>query len=239
MNKEYNCIGGDIIVKNEEGSERKLNYQDNIDEILIKENVIEEIKKQINACNYALGVQETTKKLKYNRKKYVLNILLPITMVPTIFMCLNAGATLTIIGLVIALLQGGALTLGDVLESKQTEKYINALKVTINRNKKLLEDQNKKLDELKKDNTKDSANKQNNEKQFKLKNEDEMFHLSKLQQLYYITGYDIKYLYELEKKGLLNRVLHDEYNSEEILIMSDIIKEEGPVLVKSKRKNSS
>lgn len=236
MNKEYNYVEGNIIVKNENGKERVLNYQDNIDKILVKENIIEKIQYDIGVYNYALGVNEVTKYLKYNKNKYFLNFLLPTVIVPTIFACLNAGTFFVTIGTVIAVLQGAMLTICDIAKSKELENHINALKIIIEKDEKMLAEETKKLDELKKDNTKEINNQLKTDIQFKQSNETEMSNLSKLQQLYYVTGYDLKYLCKLDNKGTLDEFLHNEYNDNEIQIIREIVEKEGPVLVKTKGK---
>ncbi len=51
MNKGYTCINGKVIISDENGNHKEYDYMNNINEILVKENVIENIEDRIKALN--------------------------------------------------------------------------------------------------------------------------------------------------------------------------------------------
>jgi len=68
MNKEYIYINGNIIVSDEKGNKKPIQNYDNIEEILIQENLIETIEKEIESLEQKLN----TKNKSSIAKKYPL-----------------------------------------------------------------------------------------------------------------------------------------------------------------------
>ena len=47
MNKEYTYINGKVIISDENGNKTQSEYYDNLDEVLVKENIIETMEDKI------------------------------------------------------------------------------------------------------------------------------------------------------------------------------------------------
>ena len=62
MNKEYIYINGKVIIEDEKGQKKEVDYYDNIEEILIQENVIEQIENEIEKIEQEMKYSSINKK---------------------------------------------------------------------------------------------------------------------------------------------------------------------------------
>ena len=69
MNKEYLDINGNIVVEDENGVKKPVEYRDNLDEVLIQENIIELMKLKKRELQENLNYYNSTKK---TRKGFIL-----------------------------------------------------------------------------------------------------------------------------------------------------------------------
>jgi len=79
MNKEYTYINGNIIVEDEKGQKKLVDYCDNFEKILVQENVIEKTEKMI------ADLERITLNVKPENKILILSPLLATLFIPSVF----------------------------------------------------------------------------------------------------------------------------------------------------------
>lgn len=232
MNKGYEYIkeGQEVEVKEDNGHTRVIEYTTNLDEILVKENIIEQIQNDIDSSNYALGYQERRKETQKNRIANGFKILTP-TLVGTIIISIFVKEFLLLLGL--GLLTGTVVTVLEIQEKHEIGNTINAITVKISALRDRLNEEQLELDKLKKQTESKNA-KRENDTYFQTLNTDELLKLNTLEILYYQTGYNIQKLYNAYQKGLLRDILGNQYNPSEIEMIESITKKQGPILSRKK-----
>ena len=232
MNKGYEYIkeGQEVEVKEENGHTRIVEYSTNLDEILVKENVIEQIQSDINSSNYALGYQERRKETQKNRFANGFKILTP-TLAGTIIISIFVKEFLLLLGL--GLLTGTVVTVLEILEKHEIRNTINAINVKISVLRDRLNAEQLELDKLKQE-AESKKTERENDTYFQTLNTDELIKLNTLEMLSYQTGYNIQKLYKAYQKGLLRDILGNQYNPSEIEMIESITKKQGPILSRKK-----
>lgn len=90
MNKDYIYIDGSIEVTNEFGDKRKIEYSDNLEEILVKENLIEKMELELKNITYEKKHNKNISfKLLTKSLCTLLNIPLILIILPLIFGVIN------------------------------------------------------------------------------------------------------------------------------------------------------
>lgn len=86
MNKEYIYVNGKVVIQDENGNKRLVDYNNNLDEILVQENLIENLEKNISKLELQKKCFEKIK----NKKRYI-----PWFFI-IMFICLSIGLPLYI-----------------------------------------------------------------------------------------------------------------------------------------------
>ena len=246
MNKEYFYINEKLIIEDEKLVKKVVEYSDNFEEILIQENLIETMEKKS---------QELEKKLnanKENNKPYIpyivpaalFAILIAKPVMGTVFGIDTTMMIDTIFGTMNFLTPILGLTAVLVLPLTIVMEILSYSQYRINKKsrrsdvaeyeylQKELEIQKVKLEELKKDKTKD--NEFNEE--FKVGKVDDLEVLNKLRNwliLYSNLGYNTEKYYRLHQKGKLEEKLkRDGYTEFACECAKEFIEEKGPVLTR-------
>lgn len=237
MKNEYKFVNDKVIALDDELGLLEYDYHPEIEEILIQENVIEEIQRNITSAKYALGVQNEDLKLKYEDKtKKVLSWLAPAIMSFFFSLILFKAKLVLILPFTLGITITTHTVLGaiDKDDKRKVQNTINALEVTIEELKKDLAQAKIELQALKSD-KQHSMERQDKEMDMKLfasKNNNRLIKLEQLENLYYLCGYNAKEYTKYYENGTLRHQLHDEFNNEEIDVIERIIEEKGKQLVK-------
>lgn len=192
MNKSYIYIDGKAIVLDENSNHRVLEYQDNLDKILIQENIIETIKNKINE------LEVESKKKKHFIPTDLIAIILILLIVPPLFLFTLTGSNpylflintpwgninqvLLITGTIstVALPLGGLLSLINYFHWKKKINNQNIKKNNLLENlKEKLGIESKKLEELKNEKSKQ----RNQDTYFETKKVDDIAQLKELKEM--------------------------------------------------------
>lgn len=192
MNKSYIYIDGKAIVLDENSNHRVLEYQDNLDKILIQENIIETIKNKINE------LEVESKKKKHFIPTDLIAIILILLIVPPLFLFTLTGSNpylflintpwgninqvLLITGTIstVALPLGGLLSLINYFEWRKKINNQNIKKNNLLENlKEKLGIESKRLEELKNEKSKQ----RNQDTYFETKKVDDITQLKELKEM--------------------------------------------------------
>lgn len=225
MNKEFIKVDDKIIITNDKGMKRPVNYRDNMEDILISEDIIEEIEKNIPE------IKEKLNKLE-NNKKFI-KIKPFVIMVCSILIAMLILPIIGVLSLTVPLVSLIASKLIYKWDTEDYENIKNGLNSQLELLETTLEEENKKLTELINDRTIDNVEKNN----YKPKKVDKKL-LEKLRVLlkfYYKCGYYKKEHQEYLEKGILEKKLSSNYSKEEIELVKDHLLGEGPKLRKTNK----
>lgn len=241
MNKEYIYINGNVVVKDELGEQRPVEYSDNIDEILKEENIIEQIESRLSVLRCS---DKQFKNMKY--KDFIPWILVIFSLIFAIILpgyihiksyLENIILNEEVINLIKAMFIFGASTFSVSMLYTLFE-YFNLKNVKKGNSKELeLLEKRLILEKDKLNNLKNSKAVVKENKNFKVVKINSLEELKKLRRycdLYYKLGIlEKKYLkyYQNEK---LEKKLSKYYTNEELYIIEDYFKEKGYVLTKKK-----
>ena len=242
MNKEYTYLNGKVIISDENGVHTEIDYCDNIDEILVKENLIEEIENKIkdlsNECK------------KYNiKKKFIphatyVAFLASAIISPLLFFILTGSnlffANSKIILFFYIKTLSSFLPLGIIIDSeiyynhKDNLNEFNGINSELNYLKSQLKKEKENLIKLQNEkNTKRIL-----DKQYCFKTVDDLKQLKRIKfylNLYYNLGYNENKYYRYFQQGKLDKKLQKSYIKEEIDIAKEYFEEKEKVLVKKKK----
>lgn len=191
-------------------------YQDNIDEILVTENMIEELdSRYINTLKRIEIGKKELKNHKHIAKIFVIFNTVLLLMMPSLLA--THGLISAIIGLLVSNSVFALSTLIVEVISKHTEKKeLNANQIVLDKITEELKGYEKKLSQLKKNKTK------NNEEQMKKSIYKKVDYIKQLEELkkqlvlFYNIGYDENKLERFYNKDVLEEKLGREYTEEEI-----------------------
>ena len=250
MNKEYTYIDGKVIISDENGKQKPVEYYDNLDDVLVQENLIETIEDIIAELE-----KESKLYKKCNRKHYIPFILptfalMTIIGVPIIFYCFTGTNPFTIsvdsiFGVVnqgvllgssfsTVLLPFGALVEFDMYrqhkDSLKEEKGVNS---TLEFLQKQLIEEKQALEDLKKEKKRDEEN-----KEFRVVEVDDKQQLNTLKdyvELYFDLGYNAEKYLRYYQQGKLDKKLRKHYTDKGIEVAKEYLEEKRPTLVKKKK----
>lgn len=221
MNKEYAYKDGKALIVDDKNNQKEIVYYDNLDKVLVKENLIEEMEKEIESLE-----EEITNFPKQSKSLSDFLTLLPLILTTlgsiilfyffskapdlsqiintTLFGPINAG---TICGLITSPL---FITLGALVstffykDSKRLEQYQNGKKVELEYLKKKIFEEKEKKNKL----TLDKTNTRNID-DFSITKVDSIQELKRLKELlnfYYKLGYNEEKGLKYYQKGNLDKV---------------------------------
>lgn len=231
MNKEYIYKDGKVLVIDENNKKREIPYTDNIDDILIKENIIEEIEIKIKE------LEDSKNNFQYNYSKLA-------TYYPFIT-CMFMLLTFPIIGisfdfsiklnLIYTLITGGIfIPFGALLSYVSHKDQMEYIKIQNGRENELeflknrLLKEKEKLEEL--NNNKTNNKEKKDTYSSKVDSIEELKKLRSYINLYYDLGYNEKKYYNYYGQGKLNNKLKKEYSEQGIKLANEYFEEKGPVL---------
>lgn len=237
MNKEYTYKDGNIIIDNENGKQKVIEYQDNIDEILVKENIIETMEDKIQTLEEECTLYKNDN-LPTSLKVLLSGIFLTFCLVfPMavgnyigVFSSLNFySITAMVISGVIGVSFLGVEYLIDKLYTKEEKGRQNQLQILRQDIKK----EKNELQKLKECKTKDKEKAQAVTNITIVNDTKEIDSLNSYLNAYYDLGYNDKKYSKYYKNGTLEEKLSSKYNEEEIDLVKNYIEENSPKLVKT------
>ena len=245
MNKGYICVDDKVIISDDNGKQTENDYCDNLNEILVKGNVVEKIESEISSL-------EKQKKMALFNSTFekIIALLFPIiaivgTPILELLMGINpletSATTIfgfngnnwfapTVIGLIFSLPCTGISLLG----SHSSKKKSKGFKSSIDGLQKQLEKEKTKLDELNK--SKKDSKPETLHKAILIDDSKELEKVDKQSQMYYdLESYKRK-LKRLYKKGKLEEYLQSQYNAnqDDIKYAQECLEEKGLTLTRKR-----
>ena len=246
MNKEYTYIDGKVILKDNLDNIKKIEYCDNLEEILIQENLIETIQNKIDK------LEEDSNKYKKNKKKYIplmfiigelISLITPTIMlymmggipaisciIETAYGPLNISLVLTCLTNIITIPTFIGIETTYYSSYKEEEKNKMSIDSELEFLKKQINIEENKLSKLNKD------IKKNNLKpglEIKKINDSKVIEvLESKAKLYRDCGYNGKKYYKYLQKGILEKKLINKYTVDQIQKIEEYLEEKGPQLIK-------
>lgn len=209
-------------------------YQTNIDEIFIKENIIEKLVFDIfnKKCDKIQNIHKFND--NYSKKVLIHNLILTTTLFATIWFCVLPKMLIAALGASIAssLLINGVAFLLDIVPKNKLKKKINADTLEIEQLEEMLQKEKKKLEELKNNKSKDILLDKSNS--FKENSNNKLKEIERLKNIYRICGYYAKELVKYQEKGILREKMDESFTNEDLNIIENIIREKGPQLTKKR-----
>lgn len=252
MNKEYIYLDGKVIVEDENGNKKLTDYQDNIQEILVQENLIETMENELKELS---NVINTT---KGNEKRYVpyivpaaifaILIAKPVMgalfgvdtamTIDTIFGTMNFMTP--ILGVTGAIIIPGATAL-ELLSYSHYKFNKKGRRATIAKYEylqKQLEIEKETLKKMKKN--KEKNNESNEFKNGKVDDLEKLIALKSWLTFYSNLGFDTEKYYKLYQNGELEETLkRDGYSENACNCAKEFIEEKGSVLTKRKNRQKN
>ena len=231
MNKEYAYVDSKVIVSDENGKLTQRDYKEGIDKILVQENVVEKIEKDIK------GLEEEVNKFKKEKHIKFPAVTLSFLLFSALIACipfiiglpLNLVSVTFLIALLIPLISCAPLLDKALIfdPMKKLQGDISELEYL----KRMLQDQKEILSEMQKEATL-NKDKVEEVKGIKVADKQIIAALENEEYLYYDVGLNLKKYYLLYKKGKLAEKLAKYYNQEGVELITEYIKENGPRLVR-------
>ena len=245
MNVSYTYIDGKVIIFDENGNQVPVEYYDNLDEVLVKENIIETIENEIKD----LGNVKTLPKKRFI-PLITIGVAMAILIVPLILNLVcgtNIYTTFVdtafgkinlfkIIASICGITVGPLALFCDIYNHQNYNdfiKYNNAKTYELEFLKNKLVEEKEKLESLK-----NAKSKEKEDSTFRVVKVDDIDQLKQLKhslELYRSLGYDIEKLYKYLENGTLEDKLNKSYNSEDIQLAKAFLEENGPTLIKRKK----
>ena len=222
MNKEYIYIDDKVEVKDEFDKTKKVDYSDNIEEILIKENIIEQIELEQKKL---LNEKKHNKNINFKLLKKAIFTLLSIPIV-LIVLPLITGImeliALPIIGCILATIIPVYLSLFLIYEYNKTNKINKGINSRLNYLENELKKEKENFEKLKQNKSKQDAF----VKVPVSKRVDDIKELKRLKEkllIYYNCGYNQDKYTRYLNQGKLNDRLNKTFNEEQINIIEDFL----------------
>ena len=250
MNKKVIYYDGKVVVEDEDGEKRPIEYSDNYDDVLVKENVIE-VTENIICCleNMSDDMDEKSFNKISSIVPFIVGTFGP-TAVLTLDNMLSGRSNLDIIETTLGPMSTNKLiiSLTSIFAPISLAMSLSCYKCSINYDKnkigeqfalqhlrEYLETLKSELEVMKKEKTVSTACE--GFKVYEVDDEKELDNLYRYRDLYYTLGYNGKKYYRYyERHQCLPKELERSYSEEERQIMFDYLKKEGPTLVKTERK---
>jgi len=248
MNKEYIYKDGRVLIIDDNNNEKETDYYNNLDEVLVKENLIEKIEQEIISLEQELcGFGEITKKTRFFNiwMPFLIFTIGPVIMFPTLYyLCnfegiivpelfsfMNPGIYMGIASMPCFSMIGGILSGMCYYKEKDFDKIQKGKELELKRLKELLTIEKQDLEELLADKYK--ANQENNKKEddfyvSRIDNTEIIRQLKFFKSFYYQLGYNEKKYFKYYQKGKLNEYFSSEY----VEAINQYFEEKGKTLVK-------
>lgn len=256
MKQDYKYENGEITAYDDKkGFIDSIEYQDNIKDIFIKENIIEQIEEDIPLLKNE--IENIKKHLKQLKKTvwvpvigaFLISLLAPVFTVYIISIAAKLSYTyvdmignvsltkmLTLFFCPVFSFLGGLISYENYNFYKKKKKELNGKITEVNLLEKDLTEEKESLEILKQDKRKDKEEEIKNNPKQKIDNITYLNCLKDLRALYYDIGYNeqkyIKYYY----KNILNKKMKKYYYDESIEIIEKEIQEKVKRLTKEKKK---
>lgn len=241
MNKEYILKDGKALIIDDTNNDETIKYYDNLDNVLIKENLIETIEESIKSLEKKES--KLTNDINYQKKqrKYTIYFSLSLSIILTILVSILGGnitlieriiSTLTLSGMVVVPSCFIVAGLVYIIDTFEINKLIHQ-KTGVNSQLKFLKKELAKEIELK-DKLKMDLSCTNNTinlKRIKVNDIEALKELREKVLQYYHIGYNKKKF----NKYYQNNELEEIVDKEDIELVKEILEEKGPILAKKKK----
>ncbi|MBQ3021174.1 MAG: hypothetical protein IJD92_03015 [Bacilli bacterium] len=244
MNIEFVSKDNEAKVFDENNNGKKINNTDNIEEILIKENVIENMEKEIEQLKKDIN--------NYNKSRRI-PTWLPLTMFTILPLIINPiimnelgvwndiisntilginklGPLLTVSITGFMIIPGSLMSLSFLLANKERNKYQKAREIKLEFLKKDIVNQRELLNELKNNKTLSEEN-----KDFKVQKVNDLEQLKSLRACLLLCehiAYNEKKWYKYYQEGKLAKKMEKYWNESGVEMAKDYFEEKGPILAK-------
>ena len=249
MNKNYIYMDGKAIINDEMGNQTSIEYYDNLDQVLVKENIIETMEKRIKELENE-SKNYSKKKRRFFIPYTLLCGIILLLIAPPITIGLVTGTNPylyyvdTILGstnyvllttLVMAISISPAIaftTIWEYAHHKEDLRKENGINSELEFLKRQIEEERKSLASLQQEKTKNEE-----------KKDYQIIEVNDLQQLrmlknylmfYYDLGYNSKKYYKYYRQGQLDDILDERYDDINICLAKKYFEGKGPVLSKKK-----
>lgn len=250
MNKEYAYIDGKVIIRDEFNNSRLLEYQNNLEEVLIQENVVETIENKINELEKQLKKYENLPKrfIPYTLITTILEAIFApkilfaifkkyggVDLYKEMFVSTSSISTATIINyfvLAICFLLGTIFTIIEYSSYKENKKEFKGITSELSYLRKSLILEKNNLEKLKSEARTVILN-----QEFKVNKIDDSYELDNLNDhinLHYHLGYDEKRYLKWIKKGILEKKLENDYTEYGIEMVKEYFEDKKKILVKKR-----
>lgn len=242
MNIEYVKKGEEALIIDETNNDKTIKYYDNLDKVLVKENIVENMEERIDTLNSAINYFQQISK---NTKKDSIYTLLAFMIGPFILCSIICCSDISVCGnLLKAILQGFGLgmiflpgmTIFGALVSLlmmsgniTTKKEISAREAELRYLSKEIIKNKEDIEELKKDLT--NTDTSTEIKRVKVDDRELLKELKEKIKFYYNIGYKQKKYKRYYKNGELEKNVP----KEELETVKEILEEKGPILVKKQK----
>lgn len=255
MKQEYKYENGEITAYDDkEGFIDSIEYQDNIKDIFIKENIIEQIEEDIPLLkNEIANIKKHLKKLKKTVWVPVIGLFLTSLLAPsfTVYIISSAAkvsfATIDLVATVslskmltlffcpVFTVIGGLMSYENYHFYKNKKKELNGKTTEVELLEKDLKEEKESLEILKQDKRKDKEEKIKNNPKQKIDNKTYLNYLKDIRALYFDIGYNEQKYIKYYNKNKLNKKMKKYYSDESIEIIEKEIKEKVKSLNKEKK----
>ena len=230
MNKGYTYIDGKVVVSDDQGNQRQIDYYDNLEEVLVEENIIEELYQRLGFVNDLIAEHECDRK---NRKPLFLIAfaILILAIVGIDKIAFNSSISFsTLFGVIgVGLPMTALFDYYLYCKHKEKTETLNRFEDEKEIIKLQIEQEKEKLHQLEENKTRNNEDLNN-----KSVNIDYREKLEKIREFIRSLKYHTNDYYELYEKGLLEEALGIKYGKEGLEVVKQFLDEQGPKLTRKK-----
>ena len=247
MNKEYVYTnGGKVTIIDEKGEKVQIEYRDNIDKVLIKENVIEQMEKQINELENKSKQHEKSKANKLFCIVTFLGGIIASLIAPLLVISMLTGRNLTSLVLDSAyssyilsittmvfpfgLFISSTLSIAGYIQYRNVQKEVQGINSELDYLNVQLEKEKKALIALENDKSNNNQNREN--RIVKVNDIKELNKIRKDLAKYHELGYNVNKYNRYNKQGKLANILP---NDIDINIAKEYLERNSKTLVRKKK----
>lgn len=237
MNKNYVYKDGKVVIIDENGNQKEVDYYDNLNEVLVKENIIETIEQEIKQLEYEISSsKDLSKFVKW------LNILFPFfatTIIATILIWLfsasmGPNSLFTVLSCYGYLSGSGAIfSLCEYIKEKKLVREQKGKETQLEYLEKDLEDLKEEIKQLKLDKT--NSKKLEEFSISKVDSKEELKGLREYLTFYYNLGYNEQKYFKYYQQGKVYDKLNRSITDLGIEFINNHFEEKGPTLVKKRK----
>lgn len=244
MNKECIYINGNVLVEDENGRKKEMEYSDNIEEVLLQENLIEAMEnesKKITEEKEKLGLKINTKTNYFFRITFILFSIISAIAVPQMFF--KADLVNTIFGIfqlkdiatIFLVVIATIFNIGDIISEKIAKELIkkeyNAVLCELKYVNNQLLKEKEKLEKL--NFVKEKNNIPEGFKISKITDKNLLEQIKKYLRIYYSIGYNSEKYKNYLEDGILAEKIKEEYREIETEEVLDYL-QEGALLTRKR-----